>query len=135
MSDDVVNPKPEIEEACKPKCIKAWLEYEVRAFQVDRSPFDVHKCTCLMVKWNAERLKRVIAGHTLTLRCSVHLLAQTVPCPYLVPDTVSDVPLDSLTSKVCECSVGLPKESSRRYHRRGSLHRTGMTSRDSGCMI
>lgn len=45
MSDDVVNPKPEIEEGCKPKCIKAWLEYEVRAFHVDGRPSDVHECT------------------------------------------------------------------------------------------
>ena len=30
MSDEeVINPKPEIEEACKPSCIKAWLQYEV----------------------------------------------------------------------------------------------------------
>ncbi len=27
--EESVNPKPEIEESCKPKCIKAWLEYEV----------------------------------------------------------------------------------------------------------
>jgi hypothetical protein len=30
--EEAVNPKPEIEESCKPKCIKAWLEYEVRNF-------------------------------------------------------------------------------------------------------
>ena len=27
--EEVINPKPEIEEACKPSCIKAWLQYEV----------------------------------------------------------------------------------------------------------
>jgi len=27
--EEPVCPKPEIEEACKPKCIKLWLEYQV----------------------------------------------------------------------------------------------------------
>ncbi|GBG32669.1 Cytochrome b-c1 complex subunit 6 [Hondaea fermentalgiana] len=34
MSDDPVDPRPEIEEACKPGCQKYWKEYEACAERV-----------------------------------------------------------------------------------------------------
>lgn len=28
MADEEVNPQIEVEESCKPQCVKAWLEYQ-----------------------------------------------------------------------------------------------------------
>jgi hypothetical protein len=40
--EEPVNPKPELEEACKPACIKAWLEYQVRRSEAQSSYILTH---------------------------------------------------------------------------------------------
>ena len=34
MADEVVCPKPELEERCKPRCVKYLLEYEARSVHI-----------------------------------------------------------------------------------------------------
>ncbi|KAI8106031.1 hypothetical protein M9435_000581 [Picochlorum sp. BPE23] len=43
--EEAVNPKPEIEESCKPKCIKAWLEYEACQKRVGEDTTGEAHCT------------------------------------------------------------------------------------------
>eukprot|EP00249_Psilotum_nudum_P006522 c19844_g1_i1 orf=171-386(+) len=44
-ADELVDPKPEIEELCKPKCVKQWLEYQACAKRVEEDETGHKHCT------------------------------------------------------------------------------------------
>lgn len=56
MSDEEpVNPKPELEEACKPRCIKALLEYQVSSKLGSVRAFNPNTLTSNIIQWIKNR--------------------------------------------------------------------------------
>jgi hypothetical protein len=97
MSDEeIVNPKPEIEESCKPKCIKAWLEYEVRT----------------------------TSAGILYLALAVCGFGRSIKDAAVCGMKCVLIGLEILISSVDD-GAGVPKACSRRYHWRSSLYWSG----------
>ncbi|KAL4423424.1 hypothetical protein ABPG77_010002 [Micractinium sp. CCAP 211/92] len=43
--EEPVNPQIEVEESCKPQCVKAWLEYQACAERVEKDESGEAHCT------------------------------------------------------------------------------------------
>ena len=77
--EEIVNPKPEIEEACRPQCVKSLLAYEQCAARIADDQTGEAHCTGqyfdMLQVWRLSRLSLVFLAVTAVRLCNSHRIS------------------------------------------------------------